>query len=109
MDTKTRAVHKRLIEVAKRKETVSYSEMARIADLHVRSRALFQILDDVSTAEHAAGRPLLTAVVIRKEDGVSGAGFFALATRLGHYRDGDDRKLYWAWELKRVYAEWASD
>ncbi len=109
MDTQAHTVRKKLIEVAEHKGTLSYSDVARIAGLHVRSRALFQILDDISTAEHAADRPLLTAVVVRKEDGMSGAGFFKLATRLGHHREGDDRTLYWAWELKRVYAEWASD
>ena len=108
MDVQTRTLREKLIEVAKHKGTISYSDVARIADLHVRSRALFQILDDISTAEFAAGRPLLTAVVVRKEDGMPGGGFFKLATQLGQHRAGDDRTLYWMRELEQVYTEWAS-
>ncbi len=108
MDLKTRTVREKLIWVAEHKETIAYSDVARIADLPVRDRGLFQILDDISTHEHKAGRPLLTAVVVRKGDGMPGAGFFKLATRLGHHRAGAyrtrfwDRKLYWTRD--RVYA-----
>ena len=109
MDTRARTVREKLIAVAKHRDTVFYSGVARLADLPVRSRSLFQLLDEISTHEHEAGRPLLTAVVVRKEDGMSGQGFFKLATRLGHHREGEDRKRYWIWERDRVYAEWASD
>ena len=108
MDSKTRTVREKLVEVAKHKETISYSDVARIADLHRHSIALFRLLDDINKHEHAAGRPLLTAVVISKENSMPGPGFFKLATRLGHHRDGDDDRLYWMWERDRVYAEWAN-
>lgn len=108
MDTQVRTVREKLIEVAKRKGTILYSEVAPVVNLQARDLTLFQILDDVNRREHEADRPFLTAVVVRKEDGMPGQGFFKLATQLGHHRDGDDRTLYWMWELERVYAEWAS-
>lgn len=108
MDRRTLTVREKLVEVAKRKETISYSDVARIADLHVRDLTLFRLLDDISTHEHKAGRPLLTAVVVRKGDNMPGAGFFKLAMRLGHHRAGGDRKLYWIRERDQVYAEWTS-
>ena len=107
MDTKTRTVRKKLIEVAKRKGLISYKDVGRHFDLHQQSRALFQILDDINRHEHAAGRPLLTAIVVHKDDSRPGNGFFAIATKLGHYRGGD-AELYWLEECRRVYAEWAS-
>ena len=112
MDTRARTVREKLVEIAQRQETISYSAVASIADLHVRSRTLFNILDDINRREHDAGRPLLTAVVVRKEEGTPGKGFFTFATRLGHHRVGKnqgrslDRKLYWIRERDRVYAEW---
>lgn len=109
MDTRARTVREKLIAVAKHRDTIFYSEVARLADLHVRSQALFNILDDIDRYEHAAQRPLLTAVVVRKQDGMSGQGFFKLATQLRLHREGEDRKRYWIWERDRVYAEWASD
>ena len=109
MDLKVRTVRERLIEVAKHKGTISYSDVARIADLHVRDPTLFRILDDISTHEHKAGRPLLTAVVIRQDKRMPGDGFFKLARRLGLHRVGADDKEYWQRQRDRVYAAWASD
>ncbi len=106
MDPKARTVRTTLIEVAKHKGTIAYSDVARIADLHVRNQTFFRLLDDISTAEHEAGRPLLTAVVVRKKDGMPGQGFFKLATRLGHHRAVAAKKLDWIRERDRVYAQW---
>ena len=111
MDSKARAIRERLVEVAQHRDTIFYSDVARLADLHRHSIALFRLLDDISTHEHKAGRPLLTAVVVRKQDNMSGPGFFKLATQFGLHRDDyHDRryndKLFWMRERDRVYAAW---
>ncbi len=109
MDTPAhRTIREKLIAVAQRRETIPYSAVGALVDLPAHSRPLFTILDDINRHEHAAGRPLLTAIVVNKEEGMSGHGFFKLAAQLGHHRDGDDDRLYWEWERDRVYAEWAS-
>ena len=109
MDTRAHTIRERLIEVAKRKETIFYKEVGGIVDLHHRDPNLHQILDDINRREHEARRPLLTAVVVHATgDRMPGKGFFKLATQLGRHRAADDRTLYWMWELERVYTEWAS-
>ena len=111
MDTRTRTVRETLIAVAQRRETIFYADVARLADLHVRSTPFYELLDAISVHEHAAGRPLLTAVVVRTVDGMSGQGFFKLAARLrlhrGGYHSRANNARYWQRERDRVYAEWA--
>ena len=63
------------------------------------------ILDGISRAEHDAGRPLLSAVVIRRDKNMPGNGFFTLARSLHLHRDGDDLQ-YWLEELRRVHDYW---
>ena len=63
------------------------------------------ILDGISTVEHRSGRPLLSAVVIRKDTNIPGQGFFSLAKKLGLY-NGDDT-LYWVEELRHVHKYWS--
>ena len=41
MDTKARMVRERLIAVAQHRDTIFYSDVARLADLHVRSKPSF--------------------------------------------------------------------
>ena len=79
MDAQTRTLREKLIEVAKRKRTILYSEVAPVVKLQAHDFTLFRILDDINRHEHEAGRPLLTAVVVRKEDGMPGGGFFKVA------------------------------
>src|SRR5437773_1992567 len=91
-----------LIAVARQRATTTYAEAARLAGLDVddaedRGR-LAASLRAVSTAEHAAGRPLLTAVVVHRGRGRPGRGFFDLARTLGLY-SGEEDEAFWAAEL----------
>ena len=64
------------------------------------------VLDVVNKEEVGAGRPMLSAVVVHKGgDEMPGPGFYTIARQLRRYRGGD-KKLYWAMELKEVYAYW---
>lgn len=96
MNTKVR---KYLIEAARQKgKFVYYSEVVSDCGLKFNLRntngqkQLNQILDDISSFENNAGRPLLSAMAIykdiRKND--HGDGFYYMAEKLGK---GNARKL----------------
>ena len=86
VNTGTQAIYEEILKVAKRKSTVYYSDVAPLAgldlDLLVHRIRIAQILDGISTSEHEAERPLLSAVVVGKGTGRPGKGFFDLARRL---------------------------
>lgn len=99
---KVRAV---LIEMASLRKKVSYSRLAQLADLdfdHKMSndRRLFGLLlGEVAREEYSRGRPLLTALVVRKDTREPGKGFLGLE---GFPKTRD----FWETELKRVYDFW---
>jgi hypothetical protein len=102
-------IYHRLMETACAEKTVTYADLASLIGLEVEKaedRAdLVHILEDIAYLENAAGRPLLTAVVVRPEIPYPGPGFFLQARELGFNYFDDERSYYW-YELKRVYAYW---
>ena len=112
MDEAPQSIHQRLKATARRHETTFYSEIAPLAGLNMESEydriRLAQILDEISRGEHSQGRPLLSAVVIRKDENLPGQGFFNLARDLGLYAGNDDLE-YWVKELARVHQHWSED
>jgi hypothetical protein len=72
--------------------------------LRYRSEAMDQLLGEISADEDAAGRPLLSAVVVRSDPQkpMPGPGFFELAKELRSMTDKMTRLDYWRAELKRV-------
>lgn len=66
---------------------------------------LFHLLGEISVEEDAAGRGMLSVIVVHKlGDMQPGRGFFELAQHLG--RDTGDLLTCWVAELRRVHAEW---
>ena len=63
------------------------------------------ILDEISKAEANLGKPLLSAVVILKDENIPGDGFFKMAKEISVY-DGDDDFRFWIRELKQVHDHW---
>jgi len=62
------------------------------------------LLTKVSEEENAAGRPLLSAIVVREEDKTPGNGFFTLAKWLGFkFSDPDD---FWIKEFTKATDYW---
>lgn len=47
-----------------------------------------KLLGEISTRMHQKGKPLITSLVVNKETGRPGLGFFELAVRLGHLKAG---------------------
>lgn len=95
-----------LIEVASQEDgTISYSDLAKRAGLQfnhrlANDRRVFGLLlGDVSRQEYARGRPLLTAVVVRKGEGKPSPGFMGL-------EGFPETEEFWETELKRVHDFW---
>lgn len=94
-----------LIDRARNERTVSYTELTgKVHTIHFSpdDAAFHQMLDEISREEDAAGRGMLSVIVVHKAgDMMPGPGFFTLGKKLG--RDTSDREKCWADELRRVY------
>ena len=100
-------VRRLLIQCAKDDRTTTYSEL--VCEIHTialtpRSRKLAELLNQVASAEHAAGRGILSAVVVSKSRGIPGSGFFKLAEELGE--QFSDKREFWNKERNRVVDYW---
>ncbi len=98
-----------LIKRAKLGGTIRYSELTeQIATIDIKpeSAALARMLGDISRAEDAAGRGMLSVIVVQKSSGQPGPGFFELAKELG--RDTSDTLKCSVDESKKVHAYWSS-
>ena len=105
MEEKDQIISKALVEVAKDEDCVYYGDIAPLIGVSPRSIEMNAVLERISRRKHGAGRPLLTAVVIKKTTGMPGNGFFNLARNLGLHDGNRDRK-YWLKEIRRVHDHW---
>jgi hypothetical protein len=101
-----------LIDVARKSETISYAKLASrltVYPLPLNDTRLFIVLDEISKEEVAAGRGMLSVVVVRKSLAQPSAGFFQLAKSLGrdlsHLYDPETCRRFFAEELSRVHGE----
>lgn len=98
-----------MIERAKVRGMIPYSDLVnQLASIKVDAHdtRLFHMLGEISSEEDAAGRGMLTVVVVHKHgDMQPGPGFFELAKRLG--RDTKDVMKCWVDELHKVHAVWS--
>ena len=97
-----------LADFARRRQMIPYSDfVTKIRSIHIEYHdpRLFHFLGEISSEESAAGRGMLTALVVHKHgDMQPGPGFFELAQELGH--DTSDIVKFWIEEVKRVFAAW---
>ena len=109
MDAYTLAIYDELRRVAKDGGITRYSDVAPLANLDMDSpedrNRIADILDEISRCEYADGKPLLSAVVIRKDTNIPGRGFFELAKSL-RLPGVDDDVLFWVKEVQRVHDYW---
>src|SRR5262245_59543902 len=94
---------------AKERQMIPYSDfVARLKSIRIdaHDQRLRHLLEEISSEESAAGRGMLTALVVQKRgDMQPGPGFFELAQRLGH--NTTDIVKFWIEEVKRVFKAWA--
>ena len=95
---------------AKLRGMIPYGDLVgrvKTITLAPESTALAVMLGEISQAEDAAGRGMLTVIVVHKTgDMQPGPGFFDLAKHLG--RDTSDIVKCWIEELKKVHAYWSA-
>lgn len=98
-----------MIERAKARGMIPYSDLVkqiRSIKLDAHDRRLFHMLGEISSDENAAGRGMLTVVVVHKMgDMQPGPGFFELAKQLG--RDTSHILECWVEELHEVHRIWS--
>ncbi len=104
------AIYEELKDVASQHRTVEYGQLAPLAKLDMNNpgdrNEIAAVLGEISQHEHTQGRPLLSVIVVAKETGVPGQGFFNLAKDLGVYLGGDD-DAFFVRELRRAYEQWS--
>jgi hypothetical protein len=97
-----------LIDVARAKQVITYSEltsMLQTAYLHYHSSMLARLLVEIGAEEVEAERPVLPALVVTKQTGLPGQGFFKLAAERGY--DISDPEAYWRAAVKQVHDYWS--
>ena len=101
-------VRQKLIEAARRRETVTYGDVG--GWVGIEGMALMGIgqtlLDPIAQYEHDQCRPDLTTLVVRADTGEPGKGHGDLPVQWGLLLEGEDRRQYWLFEVRRVYACW---
>ena len=89
------------------RKTITYGEIADLIGLPKRGNYMAKIdgiiLDEINRHEHSYNRPMLSAVVVRKNTKKPGPGFFKCARSLGKLREGEDEEKFWRDELESVY------
>jgi arsenate reductase len=68
-------LRKELVNAARARGTVSYGQLMRILGIS-RGRPLFDAIVEVDKAEYARGAPGFAAIIVRKDTGFPGGGFF---------------------------------
>lgn len=98
-----------MVELAQQERTITYAElcaMLKTAYLHYHSPVLVRLLDEIGLAESQAGRPVLPAVVVTKQTGIPGAGYFRINPQESPAAMADARAL-WEADLQRVFEYWS--
>jgi hypothetical protein len=101
-------MHQILIGLAQRCQTICYSDLAtqiQTAYIHHRAPAFMSILHDLVEEDTAAGYPNLAVLVVRKQTGRCGTGFFRDAAANGY--DGSDQEAFWVDSFDRVCDYWS--
>jgi hypothetical protein len=99
-----------LLDAATSQTTVTYGEAARVAfhgRFSARSGALMDLLGEVDSEQEAARGVMIASLVVRKDTGMPGEGYFAFADdELG--RDVSDREAFWRDEVAAVWDAYGS-
>jgi Protein of unknown function DUF262 len=106
------AIRAAIAEVAGRpgENLITYSELARQVGMDLgddaQRHALSVFLGEISRNEAAAGRPMLSSLVVQYEGGTPGSGFFALGRELGQVREGEDVDLFAFRQMRATWTYW---
>jgi len=106
------AIRDRLISAAKKGEVVHYADLAKATGREMKGPNwavhIGRILGRISSAEARAGRPLLSVIVVSRDTGLPGGGFFNLGHELGLVEPGESEDAFVDRQAQRVYEYWQS-
>lgn len=109
-DARARMTHI-LAEIARSRSTITYGELAaRVFHplYSPRSPVLHELLREVCTEQDAARGIMLGSVVVRRDSGLPGGGYFRFAAdALG--RDVSDPAAFWRSEVERVWDAYGNE
>ena|SRR5689334_3049969 len=100
-----------MVETARRGQLITYSELCaslKTAYLHYHSPQIVKLLDEIGMIEREAGRPILPAVVVGKQSGIPGVGYFRIAGEGHEGEDTFDPKVNWEADLQKVFDYWST-
>jgi hypothetical protein len=109
-------IYNQLLVLARGQRLTTYSDIAPLAGLSMDSEEdrerISRLLGEIVLHENAAGRPMLTALVVhRGNDNNPGEGFFAIAYELGRF-NGSRQQLprleFWVAQVQEVHQYWAN-
>jgi hypothetical protein len=104
-ETAKQELRSAILQAAGDRRMTCYSEVApqvHVTNVDAYSTLLNYLLGEISSDEHAEGRPLLTAIVTHKDgDREPGPGFYEMARSLG-YRFADP-VVFWAAQVQEVF------
>lgn len=104
-----------MVRVAKSASgVIAYSKLGALhglsGDDEFNYNKLANELGTISEHEYESGRPLISVVVVRKDDKMPGLGFFKLANALGvmkhSVKSWENRVAFFAAEHKRTVKYW---
>ncbi len=98
-----------LVGIARVGVTVCYSDLAAMlttAYVHHRAPYFHKLLDEMCREDAAAGHESLAALVVRKDSGMPGAGYFRIAAEQG--ADVSDPRAYWQSRFQAACDYWRS-
>ena len=106
------AVYDRLVAAARAREFVHYGELAKMLDIDMDNphfgALVGKVLGEVSEDEVAAGRPMISAIVVSRDDMLPGKGFYNLGKQLHLVQPDEDEIAFAIRQIRRVHEYWRS-
>ena len=110
-------VYEKLNEVARSGTTIPYTDLKNECNLNldfdnIKDRnEIAHILGEISRYEHKNNRPLLSAIAVKKGSHPPDPadGFYNLVDELGLRSKGEDRKIFFAKELRKAFEYWKNN
>lgn len=96
-----------LIGLARRRQTITYSELAAAlttACVHHRAPEFHRLIVEMSREDEAAGHVALAPLIVRKDSGIPGMGFFVQTAVEGG--EAADLEAFWRAAFERACDYW---
>jgi hypothetical protein len=107
------AVYERLVQAARARELVHYGDLAKMLGIDMDNphfgALVGKVLGQISEDEVAAGRPMISAIVVSKDTMLPGYGFFTLGQQLHLVEPGEDDLAFAIRQIRRVHDYWAME